>query len=652
MKNRDFNKKLIEYRMTDPIYDYLLELIERDLKENKEDLMILFSIYFSLVSDGNICMSLDGSVLLEKWKTKIIASKVLLKEKTNFDEEEFDFVCNKSYDAINKSLSYISEANLPSLIGERKIFNIDGKWLYLMKYYHARKNVIESIDRIYSVEFNTDVPFDYKEHTVEYFRGKKFELSKGQETGVVEGKKRNLIVTGGPGTGKTTSILFLLLGLLSIDRSYNIYLIAPSGKAASRMKESIIGGFATLTEKFKMENSSLLKVIENLQENTIHRLLSFDPITNGFMYNKYNQFGVKSIFIIDEASMIDICLYDALLSAIPTGARVIMMGDENQLPSVECGAVFANFLKKQSLQNNIVKLDESIRFRSGTPIYNLAKAVNEGTELPVSNDDWKSYEEFEIPTKFDEDGKEIDLSSSNPIYYFKNEDEKLEKKLLQNILTKWSNKYFSHLQDLASNLNSDNYKEVEKVFDEMEKSKILCAENEGIRGIKEINHYIVKKAITKDKGKATNKHYPGEVIMISKNNTNLDLYNGDCGILVKFKKDDTLYLMVQKKSKIINIDGKAEDKIFKLGKFVFYPLRMISEEDYDYAYAITIHKSQGSDYKNILVILPNKKGHALLNRQIVYTAITRTKGSTYILSNQERLEESSQTVITRDTNIA
>ena len=79
---------------------------------------------------------------------------------------------------------------------------------------------------------------------------------------------------------------------------------------------------------------------------------------------------------------------------------------------------------------------------------------------------------------------------------------------------------------------------------------------------------------------------------------------------------------------------------------------MISQEDYDYAYAITIHKSQGSDYKNILVILPNKKGHALLNRQIVYTAITRTKGSTYILSNQERLEESSQTVITRDTNIA
>jgi exodeoxyribonuclease V alpha subunit len=139
--------------------------------------------------------------------------------------------------------------------------------------------------------------------------------------------------------------------------------------------------------------------------------------------------------------------------------------------------------------------------------------------------------------------------------------------------------------------------------------------------------------------------------MINKNNKTLDLYNGDCGILVTFENDNTLYFMVKKSSMIISKEGKEEDKIFKLKDFTFYPLRLITQSEIDLSYAITIHKSQGSDYKNILVILPTAKGHPLLNRQIIYTAITRTKGNTYILSNQDRLEESKNSVIIRDTNI-
>ena len=110
--------------------------------------------------------------------------------------------------------------------------------------------------------------------------------------------------------------------------------------------------------------------------------------------------------------------------------------------------------------------------------------------------------------------------------------------------------------------------------------------------------------------------------------------------------------MVKKASNIVKNEGKVDDKIFKLGDFTFYPLRLITQNEIDMSYAITIHKSQGSDYKNILVILPNSKGHPLLNRQIIYTAITRTKGNTYILSNLDRLNEAKDTVIIRDTNIA
>ena len=139
--------------------------------------------------------------------------------------------------------------------------------------------------------------------------------------------------------------------------------------------------------------------------------------------------------------------------------------------------------------------------------------------------------------------------------------------------------------------------------------------------------------------------------MINKNNKMLDLYNGDSGILVTFEKDPTLYFMVKKATNLVKEEGKFEDKIFKIDDFTFYPLRLITRSEIDLSYAITIHKSQGSDYKNILVILPTAKGHPLLNRQIIYTAITRTKGNTYILSNQERLVESKDFVIVRDTNI-
>ena len=135
------------------------------------------------------------------------------------------------------------------------------------------------------------------------------------------------------------------------------------------------------------------------------------------------------------------------------------------------------------------------------------------------------------------------------------------------------------------------------------------------------------------------------------------------GIVVKFKEDSMFYLMLNKDSKFVLPEGKRDSKIFikeakiieddkeKTYKYVFYPLYMISRAEMDLAFAISIHKSQGSDYNNILVILPKEKGHPLLNRQIVYTAITRTKGDTYILSNIDRLNESKDTVIERDTNI-
>lgn len=639
---KTFYNLLLKNKLITPIFEYILDILENEIKDdlNKDDYLNIFAIYFSLINDGNITISLNKNILLNKWNNKLDASYVMLSEQEDFDENEFNIIKDISYCSINNALEKINEKNLSSLIGTNKIFEIDNNYLYLKKYNVARKGVIESIDRLFKNTTNSlATTFNYKEALIDGFN-----LSNGQEKAILEGINKSLIITGGPGTGKTTSILFLLISLLKTSKDdLMIYLIAPSGKASSRMKESIINSLFCINENFKNNNLDIINRINNLEESTIHRLLSIDYSTNTFSYNKNHRFAENSLFVIDESSMIDICLFNSLLQAIPDSAKVYIMGDKNQLPSVECGAVFGELLNKKSLKNNIVELDESIRFKKGTKIYNLAYAINNGLNLPLSETDWKEFDEFKIEKEDD----------SKPIFYYKNyKDGYKDKQIIEDVVLKWGDEFFKKLQNKASDLNENDYSSLKQLFAYSEISKILCAENQGARGVLTINNLVKKHFIDHSLKTSIKGYYPGMLMMINKNNKALDLYNGDSGILVTFKDDNTLYFMVKKSSNLVNNSIKVNDKIFKLGDFTFYPLRLITQDEIDMAYAITIHKSQGSDYKNILVILPSKKGHPLLNRQIIYTAITRTKGNTYILSNHERLNEAKDIVLIRDTNIA
>ena len=137
--------------------------------------------------------------------------------------------------------------------------------------------------------------------------------------------------------------------------------------------------------------------------------------------------------------------------------------------------------------------------------------------------------------------------------------------------------------------------------------------------------------------------------MLTKNQSIFCLYNGDSGIVVEH--NNLKYLMVKKEIKNSGDTDVAQQGIFQKGSYIFYPLHLLPKESIETAYAITIHKSQGSGYKAILVLLPSQIGHPLLNRQIAYTAITRTEGATYIFADYETLEHARQTVIERDTQI-
>lgn len=637
MNYKDCYLLLEKYNLLVPIWKYPLELIADQFdSEFKNEYLIIFSIYFSLIDDGNTTVSLNKDILEKKWKTKLDKNRIILEDKADFNKDEYDLLEKNTLEIIDNHLAKISLDNLPSLIGKNRFLYIDNGYLYLSKYYYARLGILSSLSRLFKKEENKINTFNYKDIS------NGITLSYCQEKAVIEGYNKSLIITGGPGTGKTTSILFLLINLLLENPSVDIYLTAPSGKAASRMQDSISNSLHFLTDDFKKLHEEIINKISKLGSSTIHKILGVDPSVNGFKYNKNHQFNNNSIFVIDEASMIDICLFNSLLEAIPTGSKVFIMGDKNQLPSVDVGAVFSDLLSKPSLKDFIVELDVSKRFEKGSTIYLLAEAINSGATLPIKDTEWRNYKDFKIYNEY----------KTYPIYYYSSDSEDASfKDKIRYIATIWGNEFYKELQKKSMDLDPENISMLNDVYNVSEFSKILCAENEGITGVKSINKLIKSLVIDIDLSKGLNNNYPGQIMMINKNNKNLDLSNGDSGILVTFKDDNTIYFMTKKDSKLISNNTKQVDKIFKLGDYIFYPLRLINNEEIDLAYAISIHKSQGSDYKNILVVLPNKKGHPLLNRQIVYTAVTRTKGATYIISNISRLNEAKDNVLLRDTNI-
>ena len=621
MNYKEYYSHLKKYNLINDIWFYLIDLI-KDEYNNIDNYLIILIIYFSLVDDGNIYISLNEKELLNKWKIKLDGFVVEEFENDNvISIDEYKLLLQE--DIINNHLN-----DIKNVFNDNKFFIIDDDKLYIKKYYFERKNIINNLKRLF-IKFKSNINFDYKDIIN---KESNFDLSNGQKEAFDKSLNNNLIITGGPGTGKTTSIVFILIKLLK-EKDYNIYLTAPSGKAADRMKESILNNLNIVKDKL---DSKIYDKISSLEGMTIHRLLQIKD--NGFKYNKNNQFDSNSIFVIDEASMIDISLFDSLLSSIKTNSRIFIMGDKNQLPSVESGAVFANLLDCPSLKDSIVKLDESKRFNENTEIYSLASKINNGDNLEINDDRWKEIADFKIEPE--------DEKNECPIFYYNiNKD-------ISYALDNFGKRYFDSLKYDAKELDI-NIKEDDLIslFKKANLAKILCAQKNGKNGVININCYLKKHFV--DAIYKSSNHHPGELMMINKNNKLLELFNGDNGILVSFKDDDNIYLMLQKSTNLLkeNDNGYKKDMIFKIGRFLFYPFNLISNDDIENSYAITIHKSQGSDYKNILVITPMKNGHPLLNRQIIYTAITRTKGNTYIISNSSLLNFAKDNILKRDTNI-
>ena len=702
----EFIDALIEMHGLNPLDRYLLNLLFEIKKDISLQTKKFLALCLSLLDDGNTRIALDVKPFSATWAKKWNGLVTLRISSTDEEMSESDFAAASDFEKIiSDGIQDILKNDFSAIMESRdsdetSVEDAFGKpfvlakrqsetHLYFTKHFDAKcvieksaktlfkngikpsdKQIAQCIDKI----ANICKPFA---------NGSPFIIKNRQAEAIIRGQTENLVITGGPGTGKTTVVLYILWNLLerhSEMLDWNIYLAAPSGKAADRMRESLIDGLSRIRDEKKTgePNARIFRKLNELESSTLHRLLRFSKSKGGFTFNRNEQFPPNSIFVIDEASMIDIEMFAALLEAIPEGARIFILGDPFQLPSVESGAVLGEILKVQSGKNFSVQLNESNRFDDKSNIGKLASEIKEVAE----NKDNAKF----VPHKFTSgdasaDGcdksaiapvNDIPATFKDKVIYKKLETDsaplskKEEDKRIEALITEWS-RDFARLPDLAESIHPQRTGTEADDPDHRETSRrneiwqlsltkrILCAERRGLRGIENINKKVCSKikSLWKAQKKAQGEtvewsdtgYFPGQLLIITKNQEMFKLYNGDTGIVVF--DGNTPCIMLKKAPPRNSNDESAKRR----DDFIFYPLSVLPEDAITTAFAITIHKSQGSEYNHVTMFLPTRIGHPLLTNQILYTGITRAKKSVTIIANDDTFKAAVTTVSERDTGI-
>jgi exodeoxyribonuclease V alpha subunit len=428
------------------------------------------------------------------------------------------------------------------------------------------------------------------------------------------------IISGGPGTGKTTTVIKLLAVLQSLYKKtpLKIKLVAPTGKAAQRLSESIVGA----KQRLSLEQDIATLIPDNAQ--TLHRLLGVIHLSNQFKHHRLNPIDADLV-VLDEASMVDLAMLSKLFDALPENTRVIFLGDKDQLSSVDAGNVMSDLCRPltlgndhsyakefslllseltgvphirtvtshYSLNDNLAYLQYSHRFDEKSGIGQLAKAVNKNDIAGLA-----------------------DIIKNNPSDLLFTSLETEFKAFIEAAAEHYQ-LYFDAVKANGS---------IEDIHKRFASFQILSATRVGPYGTEQLNKLIEKELITRSRITMDGHCYVGMPLMISENNYQLNLFNGDIGIVIK---DENNRLMAS----FIDESGKA---------------RLISVTrlpSYDKVYAMTIHKSQGSEFEHVAMVLPANS--PVINRQLVYTGITRAKKSFELVATENGLQQAMDRVVSR-----
>jgi len=563
--------------LADRLEKELIRFLEQEHGEmtTEEKLAVILTVQFRMA--GHVCLSINKTVRE-------------LGNMLELDSQLMGMLPDRTLQLTESSIIGKPDQETP--------FVLDGDKLYQHRYFKMERSLKEWINQ--KSDLQSSVLSDKKiEILNELFedepKDENDEPNWQKVAVLLSAIKPFLIISGGPGTGKTTTVARLLgLHQRSSGKPLKVALAAPTGKAAGRMGEALKAGM----KRLNMPDEDLEKY--PLESQTIHRLLR-GVEERGLLPPVREKKLPYDMVIIDEASMIDLSLMNRLTKHLAPETKLILLGDKNQLASVEAGSVFADLCGKadnlfreetvglldtagieldrsrfeadlSTADDSIVYLTKSYRFSSDSGIGTLAEAVNKGI---TSSEDFN-----QIVDCF----SDVDQKAFN---YQKHDFETIIEALTKRV------REASSMTDVSA------------LLDFWKMQMWLTVLRRGLSGSERLNQLAEQSLATKRAVRMNQGWYSGRPIIITRNDYDLGVYNGDFGVCMKSNEEDRF---------LIHVQSGAGVKTIR-------PERL---QDYKPAFFLTVHKSQGSEFDTVNLLMP-KDDVPILTKELLYTAITRAK---------------------------
>jgi len=566
------------------------------------------------------------------------------------------------YSEFEKALNRASENGMAAIVpeqepGARPLILDQSRRLYLNRYYNYELSLAEKLAERSKLTRNGDLNWDAALPKLPDGKlaglpdgrlaglSKRFAGSKDldyQQAAVFLAHARNFtIITGGPGTGKTTVLTALLAWEIKANPEIRIELCAPTGKAQKRMMESIAdeldNKLLCCSESESDPDPTEMK-LRQLQQHcqTVDSLLKPIYHTPNYRRNRDNPIPADLV-VVDEASMSSLSQLCRLFDALETKTRVILIGDKNQLSSVEAGAVLGDLIASGTINEMPKALAEQFQQQTGWDFPEVTELSEESRPLSGCIVELNyNHRSDQAPTVCDISSRMCCLDETST------KAEELTEEIMGPDRKDFAFRDFSSsrrgLADAVSKFLAPAKEMVQEVkkgseglkeaFERLESFKILCAVRRGFYGVENINKLALKCLGMRSQ------YNVGMPLIVLENTPSLNLFNGDIGLVWQKENDDgTKEMLVAFPP---DQDGPSE----------FRSVRLSEMPPHEAVFAMTVHKSQGSGFNQVMVVLP-PKDVPVLTRELLYTAITRTKRHVLLCSGKDILLKSLQTPTVR-----